>query len=185
MNALVRPFRSQRGFSLAELLLVCAVLGVLMAGLLVIHNGGTSAYVIGSSRVAAQQNGRVALEMMVRELRSAQAISALTGSTDIEFKLEDGATPPVLHTIRYTLAGAVINRTKDGVTTPLIGGVTSIDFTCYYNDPTTGNIITTTSLDKVQAIRIQLTTGSEVSVASYADANQHATMESSVRLRNL
>lgn len=156
-----------------------------MAGLLVIHSGGTSAYVIGSSRVAAQQNGRVALEMMVRELRPAQSITAVTSSTDIEFKWEDWATPPVLHTIRYTLAGAVINRTKDGVTTPLIGGVTSINFTCYYNDPTTGNLTTTTTPTKVQAIQIQIRTGSEVSVASYADANQHATMESWVRLRNL
>ena len=180
MGALVRPFRSQRGFSLAELLVVCAVLGVMMAGLLVIHAGGTSAYVIGSSRVAAQQNGRVALEMMVRELRSAQSISAVTGSTDITFVDLNGAT------IRYQLSSGILNRIVDGTSTPLIGGVTSIDFTCYskFNDPI-GAVTTTTTPASVVAIRIRLTTGSEVAVASYADANQHATMESWVRLRNL
>jgi len=185
MTALVRPFRSRRGFSLAELLVVCAVLGVLMAGLLVIHTGGTSAYVIGSSRVAAQQNGRVALEMMVRELRSAQSISAINGSTDITFVDLNGVT------IQYQFSSGILNRIVAGTSTPLIGGVKSINFTCYsaFNNPI-GTITTTptcagTTCASVLAIRIQLTTGSEVSVASYADANQHATMESWVRLRNL
>jgi len=180
MGALVRPFRSQRGFSLAELLVVCAVLGVLMAGLLVIHEGGTSAYVIGSSRVAAQQNGRVALEMMVRELRSSQSISTVTGATDITFVDLNGIT------IRYQLSSGNLNRIVAGTSTPLIGGVKSIDFTCFsvFNDPI-GTITTTTTAGSVVAIRIRLTTGSEVAVASYADANQHATMESWVRLRNL
>jgi len=180
MNALVRPFRSRRGFSLAELLVVCAVLGVLMAGLLVIHTGGTSAYVIGSSRVAAQQNGRVALEMMVRELRSAQSISAVTGLTDITFVDENGVT------IRYQYSSGILNRIVAGTSTPLIGGVTSINFTCYsvFNNPI-GTVTTTTAAASVLAVRIQLTTGPEVSVALHADANQHATMESWVRLRNL
>ena len=186
MSALVRPFHSQRGFSLTELLVVCAVLGLLMAGLLVIQSGGISAYVIGSSRVAVQQNGRVALEMMVRELRSATSVTAIPSATDIEFRRKDEAVPPVLHTIRYQLAGAVINRTEDGVTTPLIGGVTSINFTCYsvFNNPI-GTITAAPTAADVRAIRIQLTTGPEVSVALHADANQHATMESWVRLRNL
>jgi prepilin-type N-terminal cleavage/methylation domain-containing protein len=179
MSALVRPFRSQRGFSLAELLVVCAVLGVLMAGLLVIHNGGTSAYVIGSSRVAAQQNGRVALEMMVRELRSAQSISAVTGSTDITFVDVNGAT------IRYQYSSGILNRIVAGTSTPLIGGVTSINFTCYSAfDNYSGTGTATTAPASVLAIRIRLKTGSEVAVASYADANQHATIESWVRLRN-
>jgi prepilin-type N-terminal cleavage/methylation domain-containing protein len=180
MNALVRPFRSQCGFSLAELLVVCAVLGVLMAGLLLIHSGGTSAYVIGSSRVAAQQNGRVALEMMVRELRSAQSITAVTSITDITFVDENNVA------IRYQLSSGILNRIVAGVSTPLIGGVTSINFTCYsvFNNPI-GTVTTTTTPANVVAIRIQLTTGSEVSVASHADANQHATLESWVRLRNL
>jgi len=180
MSALVRPFRSQRGFSLTELLVVCAVLGVLMAGLLVIQNGGTSAYIIGSSRVAAQQNGRVALEMMVSELRSAQSISAVTGTTAITFVDLNGVA------IQYQFAGGILNRIVAGTPTPLIGGVTSINFTCYsaFNNPI-GTITTTTTPGSVLAIRIQLTTGPETSVASYSAANQHATMESWVRLSNL
>jgi prepilin-type N-terminal cleavage/methylation domain-containing protein len=179
MRALVGPFRSRRGFSLAELLVVSALLGMMMAGLLVIQSGGTSAYVVGSSRVAAQQNGRVALEMMVRELRSAQSISAVTSATDITFVDQNGVT------VQYQSTSGTLNRIVAGTSTPLISGVTSINFTCYsaFNNPM-GTITTTTTPASVVAIRIQLTTGSEVSVAAYSAGDQHATMESWVRLRN-
>ena len=180
MRALARLCRGRRGFSLAELLVVCAVLGIVLSGLLVIQSGGTSAYVVGSSRVAAQQNARVALEVMVRELRSATSMSAVTSSTDITFVDQNGIT------VRYQLASGTLNRIRAGTSTPLIAGVTSLDFTCYsvFNNPI-GTITTTTTPASVTAIRIQLTTGSEVTVAASSDANQHATMESWVRLRNL
>jgi prepilin-type N-terminal cleavage/methylation domain-containing protein len=178
-SGLVQPFRSQRGFSLTELLVVCAALGLLMAGLLVIQTGGTSAYVIGSSRVAAQQNGRVALEMMVRELRSAQFVTLVTSDTDITFVDENGVA------VQYQASSGTLNRIVAGASTPLIGGVTSISFTCYSAfDNVAGTGTTTTTPNVVRAIRIQLTTGSDIPVASYADANQHATMESWVQLRN-
>ena len=179
-RALARLLRGPRGFSLAELLVVCAVLAIVMTGLLVIHSSGTSAYVVGSSRVTAQQNGRVALEMMVRELRSAQSVSAVTSDTDITFVDQNGVT------VRYQLASGTLNRIVAGTSTPLIAGVTSINFTCYrvFNNPI-GTITTTTTPASVTAIRIQLTTGSEIAVEVHADANQHATMESWVRLRNL
>ena len=180
MRALVRLFRGRHGFSLAELLVVCAVLGIVMTGLFVIQSGGVSAYVVGSSRVTAQQNGRVALEMMVRELRSAQSVTAVTSATDITFVDQNNVA------VRYQLASGTLNRIVAGTSTPLIAGVTSIDFTCYsaFNNPI-GTITTTTTPGSVTAIRIQLTTGSEVTVAEHSDANQHATMESWVRLRNV
>ena len=179
-RALARLCRDRRGFSLAELLVVCAALALLMSGLLAVQTGGTSAYVIGASRVAAQQNGRVALEMMVRELRSALSVSAVTSSTDITFVNQNGLS------IRYRSTEGTLNRIVAGTSTPLIGGVTSLNFTCYrvFNNPI-GTITTTTTPASVTAIRIQLTTGPEGTVGARSDANQHATMESWVRLRNL
>jgi hypothetical protein len=151
-----------------------------MAGLLVIHTGGTSAYVIGSSRVAAQQNGRVALEMMVRELRSAASVTSIPSATDLTFVDEYN------NTIRYSLSGAVINRTLNGVTTALIGGVVTFNLT-YFSayDGSTNTETPAPDNTQVKLVRIQLKTGSEVAVAEHADANQHAKMESWVRLRNL
>ena len=109
--------RDQRGFSLAELLIVIAILGLMLTGLLAVQMQGQKAYLIGSHRVEAQQNGRVALELMVRELRSAQSVTLIPSATDITFVDENGST------IQYQLTGSLINRITGGVTTPLIGGV--------------------------------------------------------------
>ena len=67
---MTRLARDQHGFTLAELIVVIAILGVMLAGLVTVQMQGQQSYLIGSHRVEAQQNGRVALEMMIRELRS-------------------------------------------------------------------------------------------------------------------
>ena len=100
------------------------------------------------------------------------------------FQYEDPAVPGTFHTVRYQLTGAVLNRTLDGVTTPLIGGVIAFNLTYFsdYNGAT--NTGTTTAVaGNVSAVRLRLETGTE-SVASYSDANQRAKMEMMVRLRN-
>ena len=51
---------------------------------------------MGAGRVETQQNARTALELMVRELRSAESITALGSATDITF-----VTPDVSPAQRY------------------------------------------------------------------------------------
>jgi len=45
---------NQRGFSLAELLVATAVIGLVMAGVFVVQQEGQQAYLLGSSRVETQ-----------------------------------------------------------------------------------------------------------------------------------
>ena len=171
--------RDQRGFTLTELLVVIAILGMMLAGLVTVQMQGQQAYLIGSHRVEAQQNGRIALELMVRELRSATSVTFIPSATDMTFVDEYGIT------IRYSLAGTVLNRTAGGVTTPLIGGVVTLNLTYFkdYNGSTnTGT--TTTDNTLVRLVRVQLVTGTEESVPSYSASNQRATVEMLVRLRN-
>jgi hypothetical protein len=79
----------------------------------------------------------------------------------------------------------VLNQTLDGVTTPLIGGVVTLNLTYFSDyDGSTNTGTTTAVAGSVSSIRVQLVTGTEESVASYSDANQRATMEMLVRLRN-
>ena len=180
MKTMLPLARDQRGFSLAELLIVIAILGLMLTGLLAVQMQGQKSYLIGSHRVEAQQNGRVALELMARELRSAQSVTVIPSATDMTFVDKDG------NTIQYQLTGSVINRITGGVTTPLIGGVVTFNLTYFsdYNGAT--NTGTTTAVaGNVSSVRLQLVTGTEESVASYSDANQRATMEMLVRLRNL
>ena len=178
MKAMFQIARDQRGFTLAELLIVIAILGMMLAGIVSVQMQGQQAYLIGAHRVEAQQNGRIALELMVRELRSATSVTAIPSATDMTFVDENGIT------IRYSLAGAVINRSTPGITTPLIGGVVTLNLTYFHYDTLTNAVTTTTNNTLVNLVRVQLVTGTEESVASYSDSNQRATIEMLVRLRN-
>jgi prepilin-type N-terminal cleavage/methylation domain-containing protein len=180
MRRLRATLRDQRGFTLTELLVVAAVLGVILAGVLVLQQRGQEAYLWGAHRVEVQQNNRSALELMVRELRSALSVTAIPSATNLTFKDENGVT------IQYQLSGAILNRTMAGTTTPLIGGVQTLSMTYYsaWNGATnTGT--TTTAPASVRLIRLQLVTGTEDPVGAGSPGNQRATMESLVRLRNI
>ena len=179
MKAMFRLAHDQRGFTLAELLIVIAILGMMLAGIVSVQMQGQQAYLIGSHRVEAQQNGRIALELMVRELRSATSVTAVPSATDMTFVDENG------NSVRYALAGAVLNRTTLGVTTPLIGGVVSLNLTYFQDyDGSTNTGTATANNTLVRLVRMRLVTGTEESVASYSAANQTAIVEMLVRLRN-
>ncbi|HEY7038576.1 MAG TPA: prepilin-type N-terminal cleavage/methylation domain-containing protein [Methylomirabilota bacterium] len=170
----------QRGFTMTELLMVTTVLAVILGGVVLVQHQGQQAYLFGSHRIEAQQNGRAALELMSRELRSARSVTAVGGTTDLTFVDSTGAT------IRYQLAGTMLNRTVAGTTTPLIGGVQSLAMTCYsaWNGSTnTGTA--TTAPGAVKLVRLQLVTGTEDQVGPGSPADQHVAMESLVRLRNV
>jgi prepilin-type N-terminal cleavage/methylation domain-containing protein len=180
MSQLRALLRDQRGFTLTELLVVATVLGMILAGVVLIQMQGQQAYLFGSHRVEVQQNNRAALELITRELRSAQAVTTVASATDLTFVDLNGAT------IRYQLSGATLNRITGGTTTPLIGGVQTLTMSYYsaWNGATNTGTTTTTPAS-VKLVRLQLVTGTEDYAGAGAPANQHATMESLVRLRNI
>lgn len=176
-------FGSRRGFALAELLVVTAVLGLLMAGIFVLQQQGLQAYLLGADRVETQQNARVALDLMTRELRSAASITTIPSATDLTFVDQNGVT------IRYYLSGSspnfTLNRTVAGTNTALIGGVQSLAVTyCSAFDPNASPPCTaTTTAALVTVIKIALRTKTEQGASAGSAGDQHATMESTIRLR--
>jgi prepilin-type N-terminal cleavage/methylation domain-containing protein len=66
-----RRFLGERGFTLAELLITTAIVGLVMSGLWVMLSTGQESYLVGSSQAEAQQNLRLAVDRMVQELRNA------------------------------------------------------------------------------------------------------------------
>lgn len=67
-----RPlFRSQRGFTLTEMLVVTAVLGVVFAGVVVALQAGIASSRVGTGRAEAQSAARVGLDRIMRDIRSA------------------------------------------------------------------------------------------------------------------
>jgi prepilin-type N-terminal cleavage/methylation domain-containing protein len=63
--------RGQSGFTLIELMIAAAVMGLVMAGLLGLLTAGQGAYSRGSNTIDAQQNVRVVLERIAKDIREA------------------------------------------------------------------------------------------------------------------
>ncbi len=59
------------GFTLAELLVAIAIVGIVLAGLLTFLQTGESHVQMGVGQVEAQQNARVAFDLMIKEIRGA------------------------------------------------------------------------------------------------------------------
>ena len=172
---------SERGFSLAELLIVIAILGFMMGGLFTLQRQGQLAYMVGAARVEVQQNGRIAIESMMTEIRSALAINAFpancntaNGGTTITFNDQNSVATT------YSLAGTNLNRTVGGVATTVIGGVQTLRIWCL----NTSNTLTAT-LSDIRTIRVQVTTRTERGAAANSPGDQHAISEGRVRLRNI
>ena len=180
---MIRHLHNQHGFSLAELLVTTAIMGVVMAGIFVVQRGGQQAYLFGSNRVETQQNARVALDLMTRELRSSTSITTLASPTDITFVWKDAAD--VAHTIRYTQAGTALDRTFDGTATPLIGGVHTLAMT-YYSvyDVGTSTYTQTSNVNLVKVIKISVRTKTEDGAAAGSPGDAQTLMESTVTLRS-
>ena len=194
MNALRNWLRNERGFTLAELLVVAAIVGLVMTGVFVVQQEGQQAYLPGSNRVETQQNARIALDLMTRELRSATSLVSLPSATEMTFQVCEDRTLPIqvpcaTTTSRgYSLSGTTLNRTVDGTTTALIGGVQSMTITYYCVADITGTytvkIPPVASPSLVSVIKISLTTVTEETVASGSAGDQRALLESTVTLRS-
>ena len=71
MGSFTRARADQRGFTLAELLVAIAIVGLVMTGLLTLLMAGNESYLTGSNQVEAQAAIRAALERMTQEIREA------------------------------------------------------------------------------------------------------------------
>ena len=174
---------NERGFTLAELLVVSAVRGIIMLGIFTVQRQGLTAYLVGAGRVEVQQNARAGLDTMLNEVRTALAITAVPagcgtgpvptggGGTSISITESQGGTA-----VQYQLAGSDLQR--NGVT--LVGGVQTLRIWCY--DAT--NTLTATATN-VRTVHVQITTRTESGAIATDGRNQHAVMETRVRLRNL
>jgi prepilin-type N-terminal cleavage/methylation domain-containing protein len=65
----------ERGVTLTEMLVVLAILGIVLAGMTTLFVSATTSQADQSNRVEAQQNGRLALDRLRREIHCASAVS--------------------------------------------------------------------------------------------------------------
>jgi prepilin-type N-terminal cleavage/methylation domain-containing protein len=195
-----RLVRDARGFTLAELLIVCAILGFMMGALFTLQRQGQLAYLTGAARVEVQQNARLALDMMITDIRSAlpaagttQVVTAIDnncstgappatgGGTSISFTDQNGTA------VAYGVVAAGVNGCttadapclqKNNVT--VVGGVQQLQIWCYNGSGTLNN-----TLANIREIRIQIRTKTERGAGTGTAGDQHAVAESRVRFRNI
>ena len=131
-----RAIDAESGFTLADLLVATALLGLVMAGLLGVLRSGIASYRWGAARVEAQQSARVALERMARELRSAgydpksagfEAIviaepARIVLQTDLD---DDGGIDPTSERVTFLLrpGETTLRREAGGGAQPVVNGV--------------------------------------------------------------
>jgi type IV pilus assembly protein PilW len=135
MNALARD---ERGYTLAEMLVVSATVAIVMAGLFSLLTTGSQSYTIGANRTEAQQNARLTLQRMIQELRTAgydpsssgafAAVTALGAGTGFVIRndwngngaIDTGVTVTVdgvAHgeQITYTFNGTTLTRQESNI----------------------------------------------------------------------
>ncbi len=177
-------WRGASGFSLPDLLVSMAVLGLIMAGVFTLLQAGFGAYTFGTARIEAQQSARIALERMVKELREAGydptgvgIAAVLTSEPErVVFQRDlngNGLIDPTHERVTFLLrpGETVLRRDAGGGAQPIIEGVRRFALT-YYDR--TGAV--TADPARVAAIRIELGVGF---------AGPAVVVESHVTLRNV
>lgn len=165
--------KNQKGFSLIEMMVVVAVLGVIVLGLVTFFTGGTKSWVAGQYQLTAQRNARQAMDRMVREIREASdIIASSTSSIEINFNT------PWSTDMKYSWSGDEGDPILRGVN-PLINDVQSLNFK--YFDALDIEVVPTLSdetASKISKVHIDL------SIDVDKDSNPDITLNTNVNLRN-
>jgi prepilin-type N-terminal cleavage/methylation domain-containing protein len=205
MTRVTRFLRGTGGFTLAEILVVIAILGFIMGAVFTLQHQGQLAYLTGSARVEVQQNARVGLDALMSDLRFAlpqagttRVVTAIDnacatgpaptngGGVSIGFTAQrepDVAHDPVNyhgHSVTYQVNGTNLERTENGVTDVVIGGVQQLQIWCYNGSGALSSVLT-----EIREIRIQIRTQTQLSVAAGSPGDQHVVAEGRVRFRNI
>lgn len=111
----------QSGFSLIEMIMVIVILGIIGVYTFSFLGDTMGAYVRVKEHKTLYDEGRLAMQFMVNELRDANQNDPFTVSTS---SITFTRTHPSATVITYSLSGSTLNREESG-TFPLAGSVQS------------------------------------------------------------
>ena len=174
---------------LAELLVCLAVTGTLLGAVFGLLESAQRVHALGVGRVESQQNARIALDRMTREIRHAgsgapgASFPALSVAEPARLVLHadvnrDGVIAGNGETITWRLGGRVLRRDAGGGAQPVIDGVRDLEFT--YFDAAGSP---TSRPEAVRSVAIRLTTEPDHPAADPARPTS-TTLTMRVRLRN-
>ncbi len=172
---------------LADLLVAVAVFGAVSAGMFTVLAESLRVYTIGAARAESQQSGRIALERLAGEIRTAglgpraAAFAAIAVAEPARIVLQrdldgDGTIGGPGETITWRLTGATLRRDAGGGAQPVADGVRS--FALEYLDASDR---AAAAPDEARTVVITLVTEASWALADRSVATTYTTR---VRLRN-
>ncbi|MGH7345675.1 MAG: PilW family protein [Candidatus Rokuibacteriota bacterium] len=172
---------------LAELLVAVAVFGVVSAGMFTVLQESLRVYTVGAARAESQQSGRVALERLAGEIRTAglgprpASFPAIAVAEPTRIVLHhdldgDGVVAGSGETIAWRLTGTTLRRDAGGGAQPVIDGVRQLALE--YLDAS-GDAVA--SPDEIRTVVITLVTEAAWDLADRSIVTRFSTR---VRLRN-
>lgn len=201
--------RDQRGYTVAEMLVTAAVIGFIMAGLLSLLVSGQQSYTTGAGRAEAQQNARLVVERMIRELRTAghdplgtatfAAVTALGAGTGFVIRNDwngSGAIDAAVATtvdnvqhgeqITYTFAGTTLTRQESVVDAAAVTVTDRISsFTLTYRDADDTVVATPSGVNaaSIRTVEVDVTTQPDFTVSGTV-SQVAVRSQNRVRIRN-
>jgi len=210
MSVLSRTLRDQSGFTLAELLVVCAVAGLVLGGISTILIQGNQIYLAGSDQVEAQQAARAALERMAQDIQGAgydpqglagQAplvcpvspwypiVGASPGfgvptATSLTIQNDNNGLGCIIATERvwYNLSGTNLQRQDFSVDAAPLTLIGGVQALTFRYLDRDGNVTADPAL--IRSVDITLTTQPERMASIWQGGRASVTMRDRVRLRN-
>jgi prepilin-type N-terminal cleavage/methylation domain-containing protein len=199
-----RPSRilaDQRAFTLSELLIVTAIVGLVMAGLMSLLVSGQRSYMRGSNQVEAQQAVRVIVSRMAQEIREAgynptqaTTIAAFNAVSATGFTIQNDwnangtidtgitVTDPIRGQARgeqiiYAVSGGNLTRRETGIDASPVTVLTGVQSMSFSFRDASDNVTATAA--SVRSVVITTMAGEQ----SGTDALEHARVGMQVRVR--
>lgn len=165
-----------RGFTLVEAVVSIGIFVMIMTGVFAVLNVGTWVFFDDSQRIDLQQQVRLAVDGMTREIRQSNRTSfTITGNaSDFSFAIGN-------HTVRYFLDNGQIKRENPFDTYKVVANnVTSLVFSC--RDAANANV----SCGAAQVLQIQIVGGKSTRHGAmvYFPSTGGTMVNETVRFRN-